>query len=166
MTTLAQIQLRGDTSSNWTSANPILALSELGYEDNTGKFKIGDGATGWNSLPYNNSGGALVPNGTYSSPMLVTTAGVTVLGVQREIQFIAGNGGPITVSGSPAISAGTVLGQELTLVSTNNLNTVTFNDGGGLSLNGSIVMGAPPSSAGSVLSLIWNGTLWYEVSRR
>ena len=49
------IQLRRDTSSNWTSANPILAQGEIGIETNTLKLKIGDGSTVWNSLGYYSS---------------------------------------------------------------------------------------------------------------
>ena len=47
-----QIQLRRDTSTNWTSANPTLALGELGLETDGYKYKIGDGATAWTSLSY------------------------------------------------------------------------------------------------------------------
>lgn len=47
-----QIQLRNDTASNWTSANPTLARGELGIEIDTNKLKIGDGTTDWNDLPY------------------------------------------------------------------------------------------------------------------
>lgn len=48
-----KIQLRRGTASLWTSGNPILAQGEIGFETNTGKFKIGpDGITAWNSLPY------------------------------------------------------------------------------------------------------------------
>lgn len=47
-----RIQLRRDSSSNWTSANPILAAGEIGYETNTGKYKIGNGQDQWNSLVY------------------------------------------------------------------------------------------------------------------
>jgi len=48
-----KIQIRRDTSANWTSANPTLLLAEMGYETDTGKFKFGDGATAWNTLNYN-----------------------------------------------------------------------------------------------------------------
>jgi hypothetical protein len=51
------IKLRRDAAGNWTAANPILALGEPGYETNTGKLKIGDGATHWNSLAYFVTGG-------------------------------------------------------------------------------------------------------------
>jgi len=47
-----QIQLRRDTAANWTSANPTLALGEFGMETDTMFYKIGDGATVWNSLSY------------------------------------------------------------------------------------------------------------------
>ena len=46
------IQLRRDTASNWTTANPILADGEIGFETDTYLYKIGTGLTGWNSLPY------------------------------------------------------------------------------------------------------------------
>lgn len=49
---MAQIQLRRGTAAQWTTANPILALGEAGYETNTGLLKLGDGATAWNSLVY------------------------------------------------------------------------------------------------------------------
>lgn len=51
-----QIQLRRDTTANWTSANPILASAEIGVETDTGKFKMGDGSTVWNSLAYASGG--------------------------------------------------------------------------------------------------------------
>jgi hypothetical protein len=47
-----QIELRRDTASNWSSVNPTLAQAEPGYETDTGKLKIGDGTTAWNSLAY------------------------------------------------------------------------------------------------------------------
>ena len=47
-----RILLRRDTSSNWTSGNAVLASGEIGYETNTGKFKIGNGSTAWTSLGY------------------------------------------------------------------------------------------------------------------
>lgn len=56
-----QFQFRRDTAANWTSANPLLASGEFGLETNTNLFKIGDGVTLWNSLPY---GGIQGPAGS------------------------------------------------------------------------------------------------------
>lgn len=47
-----RIQLRRDTATNWTSANPVLAAGEIGLETDTDQFKVGDGTTAWSSLPY------------------------------------------------------------------------------------------------------------------
>lgn len=48
----ARIQVRRDSSSNWTSVNPTLSAGEFGFETDTGAVKIGDGSTTWTSLGY------------------------------------------------------------------------------------------------------------------
>ncbi len=45
-------QIRRGTAAAWTSANPTLAAGEAGWESDTNKVKIGDGATAWVSLAY------------------------------------------------------------------------------------------------------------------
>jgi hypothetical protein len=47
-----QIQIRRDTLANWASTNPLLADGEIGWEKDTGKIKVGNGSSNWNSLPY------------------------------------------------------------------------------------------------------------------
>jgi hypothetical protein len=47
-----RLQIRRGTASSWTSTNPILYAGEVGYETDTGLFKIGDGTTAWTSLKY------------------------------------------------------------------------------------------------------------------
>jgi hypothetical protein len=46
------IQVRRDTAANWTSTDPTLANGEWGWETDTDKVKVGDGATAWSSLSY------------------------------------------------------------------------------------------------------------------
>jgi nitrogen fixation protein len=50
-----------NTSANFTSNNPILLLGQKGIETDdlltAPKFKIGNGVTAWNTLPYANIGG-------------------------------------------------------------------------------------------------------------
>lgn len=60
--TIARLQNRRGTASQWTSANPILASGEIGLEYDTNKFKIGNGTTSWTSLPYA-AIGAIGPTG-------------------------------------------------------------------------------------------------------
>ncbi len=46
------MQHRGGTAAAGTSANPVLAVRQIGVETDTGKIKVGDGVTAWGSLPY------------------------------------------------------------------------------------------------------------------
>lgn len=110
-----QIQLRRDTSANWTSTNPILAQGEMGYETNTRKFKVGNGTTAWNSLPYDlaadisgskfilQTANALLPNaqalGALSTGILknTTTTGVLSIAVANTDYLTpTGNGSGLT----------------------------------------------------------------------
>lgn len=50
--------LRNDTSANWSTANPVLQLGELGIDTTEKKIKIGDGSTPWNDLDFSSSKGA------------------------------------------------------------------------------------------------------------
>jgi hypothetical protein len=47
-----KMQQRRGPASEWTSVNTVLAAGEIGFETDTTKFKIGDGGTRWNDLPY------------------------------------------------------------------------------------------------------------------
>jgi hypothetical protein len=55
-----QIQFRNDTAANWTAADPILAIGEMGIESDTDQFKVGNGEDSWSDLPY---GGVVGPAG-------------------------------------------------------------------------------------------------------
>jgi collagen type VII alpha len=64
------IQHKRGISTNWTTLNPILAVGEIGYETDTGKFKIGDGTSNWSELDYFEAGavsGATGPTGPTGS---------------------------------------------------------------------------------------------------
>lgn len=51
------IKIRRGTAAEWTSANPVLASGEMGFESDTRKFKFGNGTTTWNAMPYASAGG-------------------------------------------------------------------------------------------------------------
>jgi len=70
-----KIQHRRDTSTNWTAANPLLAQGEVGYEYDTGKFKVGNGTSFWSSLPY--SSGTTGPTGAAATVAVGTTNTLT-----------------------------------------------------------------------------------------
>jgi hypothetical protein len=47
-----RIQLRNDTQANWSQVNPVLLQGEPAFENDTNLLKIGNGASGYVSLPY------------------------------------------------------------------------------------------------------------------
>lgn len=50
--TIGKLTLKNKTATEWTSANPTLEKGEIGIENDTGKFKLGDSTTEWKTLPY------------------------------------------------------------------------------------------------------------------
>lgn len=73
MTILIPVQVKRKTAAAWTAADPVLLAGEPGFESDTGKLKIGDGATPWTGLSYIGGAGgtgsltgAVDPNGSVS----------------------------------------------------------------------------------------------------
>jgi hypothetical protein len=46
------IKLRRGTTAQWSSANPTLAIGEVGIDTDLKQLKVGDGATAWSSLAF------------------------------------------------------------------------------------------------------------------
>lgn len=67
-----------NTATNFTSTNPILLVGQLGIETDdlltAPKYKIGDGVTAWNTLPYNSSGGGGLSGLTTNKVLKATSA--------------------------------------------------------------------------------------------
>ena len=127
-----QIQIRNGTASAWTSANPTLAVGEMGAETDTGRFKIGTGSTAWNSLGYSLG---VSSKGTYSGAtqyyvndivlynsssyicILASIGNLPTNGTYWNLLVQAGavssvaqtfTGGIVSVSGSPITGSGTL----------------------------------------------------------
>jgi hypothetical protein len=69
-----QFQFRRGTSTEWFDANPILAIAEIAIETDTQQFKVGDGFSRWNELPY---GGIQGPIGYTGSRAYTGSRGYT-----------------------------------------------------------------------------------------
>ena len=83
------IQFRRDTAAAWTAANPVLASGEMGVETDTNQFKIGNGSTPWNSLPY---------GGIQGGPGATGATGIGATGA-TGVQGPVGSTGPIGPTG-------------------------------------------------------------------
>lgn len=86
-----QIQLRRDLAAQWTSVNPILADGEWGYEQDTGKFKVGNGLSAWSSVDY-----ALGDLTSMQAQISALSAAHTSLVDRVSANSAAGGGGSVT----------------------------------------------------------------------
>ncbi len=126
----------------------------------TGKYLSTNGtAASWIAVPDT----APVVNGSGASPTAVTAGGGVLFSGSsyNVVSFVSGSGGATTLTASPQIEAGSLVGQHLTLIGRSAANTLTLQDGNGLSLNGTAVLGLD-----SAISLLWDGAAWVEISRR
>jgi hypothetical protein len=107
MAVVTQIQLRRDTAANWTSTNPTLASGEMGFETDTGLFKIGTGATAWTSLSYavsvTTTNTATLTNKTLTAPII--TYSVNAQTGTTFTPVLSDGGSIVTLSNASAISA-------------------------------------------------------------
>jgi hypothetical protein len=125
-----QMQVRRGTASSWTSTNPILAAGELGFETDTGKFKIGTGASTWTALLYAGGGQSTLTTYQYTA----TASQTTFSGADSNALTLAYTVGSIqvylngallanttdyaaTTGTSVVLSAGAGLGDSLTILS-------------------------------------------------
>ena len=74
----AQMKQRRDTKANWAAQNPVLLAGELGIvSDDPNLYKVGDGTTAWNALPFRGFDGTLVHTTGTSETAAMSQKGVT-----------------------------------------------------------------------------------------
>jgi hypothetical protein len=96
---VALIQFRRGSSTEWFEKDPVLDSGEPGFEEDTGKFKIGDGVKTWNNLQYSNTVGldgllATVQelNRLHNVTLGIATGGkVLVVDGDKNLNFNGGN---------------------------------------------------------------------------
>ena len=119
-----RIQLRRGGAQEWANSNPTLAQGELGIELDTGRFKIGDGVSAWNSLRYerpvestSNTANTLVQRdadgnfaaGTITSTLIGNASTSTRLASTRQIQLSGDIQGSGVFDGSQNLNLVTTL---------------------------------------------------------
>lgn len=139
MPVVTQFQFRRGTAAQWTSTNPTLGAGEPGYETDTGKFKIGNGSTAWNSLAYTGAGTVTsVTAGTGLSGGAITSSGT-----------IAIDSTVVTLTGTQTLTNKTATGLVytqtlLTPSFTTNAYTLVLGD------QGDILLASNGSTAGTI----------------
>ena len=124
-----RIQLRRGGAQEWANSNPTLAQGELGIELDTGRFKIGDGVTAWNTLRYerpvestSNTANTLVQRdadgnfaaGTVTATLIGNSSTAARLASTRQIQI----SGDLQASGVFDGSQNLNLTSSISLIST------------------------------------------------
>lgn len=149
-----------DPTSVATSA-PIGSL----YFRSTGQIykKLDSGlSTNWTTSLVPAASPGYSVSGTVGSPNVITAAGgISVTTDQRQLQFVVSSGGAVTVTATPQIQAGTIIGEELVLTGTSDTDYPILADGNGTAQNGLMLLKNERS-----ISYFWNGTKWSELSRR
>ena len=106
------LRLRRGTASEWAASEPqpggeVLKLGEPGWEKDTGKLKIGDGVTPWNSLPYlqaeNSTDVILQPEDVEQAVanILVAGTGINILHDDNNDELIISTSGVILGVNNP-----------------------------------------------------------------
>lgn len=185
-----KIQFRRDTALAWSTVNPILSQGEAGFEFDTGRFKVGNGLSPWNSLPY--SSGVTGPTGpSVTGPTGPTGAASTVTGPTGQ-QGPLGPTGPQGITG-PTGATGAIgatgptgsVGPTGPTGATGAASTVTGPTG---ATGAQGPQGVPITLKGSVAAVVnlpasdnvtndayivdadgdiyvWNGTAWYSAGQ-
>ena len=124
-----RLQLRRGGAQEWANANPTLAQGELGIELDTGRFKIGDGVSAWNTLRYerpvestSNTANTLVQRdadgnfaaGTITATIIGNSSTAARLASTRQIQI----SGDLSATGNFDGSQNLNLASSLELLST------------------------------------------------
>jgi hypothetical protein len=110
MPAIITIKPRQGTAGQWTSANPVLASGELGYETDTKRFKRGDGTSAWNSLVYSDIA-ARIGDATAAGRTLLTgdvTAQRAALSINNVDNTLDVNK-PVSAAQQAAIDASTAV---------------------------------------------------------
>lgn len=140
------MQIRRGLAAAWASANPTLEPGELGFVTDAGTtaFKIGDGATVWNSLPYVNS--------TYPELPVDASFNLNLALAQGRYPLSSAN----TYTSSPAIPAAEYV-QGAT--DGNSVLTVTVPS------NGIVIQQINTSVTAKQFLRAYNGTTWTSWKR-
>jgi len=135
-----RIQLRRGSAQEWSNVNPTMAIGELGIEIDTGRIKIGDGVTPWNSLKYErplesvaNNANTLVQRdadgnfsaGAITASLIGNSSTATRLANVRQVALTGELTGSSTFDGSTNLNVSATLALVPTLPHYNGQPNVT-----------------------------------------
>jgi len=142
-TLYARIKYLVQSASAWSTSNPTLLKGEVGFESDTGKSKIGDGTSAWNSLSYSKV--SVVDNLTSTSTVdpLSANQGKVLKGLIDNAGTVKSITAGVGLSGGTITSTGTV---KANLKSETSMGTIGTTDklyAVGVDSNGNLATSVP-----------------------
>lgn len=117
--------------------------------------------------PGGGGGGSIYVNGSSASPSDITAVGGISssngdFDYYKGLQaiFVQGDSGSVDITASPQVGPHSKVGAILILIGKSDTNSIIFDNGDGLSLNGPMIMGED-----DVLAIFYDGTNWIELYR-
>lgn len=158
-----QLQFRRGTAAQWAAASPVLASGEMGIETDTSKFKVGNGFTAWNSLPYGGIEGPTGPTGLKGDAGNTGPTGIPGAATNTGATGATGPQGDNGVSGGLVLifdTAGGSAPQTGTLGLTADTSTQTTITSGSQTNTNDFLMGTFVTPVGAITSPLIAAGIW------
>lgn len=175
-TSLYRMFQRRGTKSQWETANPVLAVGEIGFSINENVVKLGDGLTAWNSLPQIGSDSAyeiakingfsgteeewleslVGPAGGFDSTQTVSEKSGSYSILSTDVGKLITNSAAVTITVNNVLTTG----QQIDFLQT-NAAAFTFVAGSGVTLNSkgsqlsTAALGSPASIKCTASGIYW-----------
>ena len=116
-----KIQIRRGTAAQWTAANPVLIIGELGFETDTNLIKAGNGTSAWSALAYYTGASGTTAAGTLTGATLAANVTASSLISLGTLTTVASGAYELSSSGISAKTA------SYSLVAGDNGKIITMN---------------------------------------
>ena len=179
MSSLYRMFQRRGTKTQWETANPVLAVGEIGFSYNENVVKIGDGVTAWNSLSQIGSDsayqiakingfvgteeewleslvGAPGADGGFNSTQVVSEKSANYSLLSGDVGKLITNSAAVTITVNNVLT----VGQQVDFLQT-NAAAITFVAGSGVTLSSkgnllsTAALGSPASIKCTASGIYW-----------
>ena len=167
-----------DSGAHFYMEEGLIQIGDVNFEGNGYYLEVDDSGSAMNFygagtkvLELNGKGGQFTESfGTSFDPLTPQSISAgTAITMRYGGETVTGNGGPVTITATPSLTAGFFDGQEVTIVGGDNTNTVTIQDGSVLSGSGVVLTGSANVTLGlfDTITVKWlaGATRWIEISR-
>ncbi len=143
-------------TADWASQNPILAVGQQVYDNVIDKFKVGDGLTTYNSLPYLDASFGI-------TSIVAPTTGTAAITLGTVAIYTITPTGTLTINGTNNPTG--VAGMTIYFLVGSNGTSYAITFGTGFKSTGTLSTGIDNTKHFIIQFFCADGTTWYEVSR-